>query len=243
VRQLLQHTSGLPEYTDGMDTFTSLPNFQKGRYDSWTDKELVALAMKFPPKFEPGAEWSYSNTNYAIVGLIVEQATGNTLGEEMQTRIFDEFGLDNTTFAVDTTVPPQMAHGYLLGESDPIDTTGVFPFAYGAGNIVSDAADTATFYGALFGGEVVEPELLDEMLPSMDDAVPYGLGVMAWSEPCGVSYGHDGGVAGYSTRSLVLDGGRQVVILTNSITLDDQLSTDPAAGPQYDAIIDAALCG
>jgi hypothetical protein len=81
------------------------------------------------------------------------------------------------------------------------------------------------------------------MMPSINDAVPYGLGLMAWSEPCGVAYGHDGGFAGYSSRSLVLEDGRQVVILANSITIDDHLAADVAADAQFNSIIDSALCG
>jgi len=242
VRQLLGHTSGLADY------FTDpavLEPYLEGDYEYvWTPKQLIEIADHLGATSEPGTEWSYSNTNYAIVGLIVEQATGHTLGEEMQTRIFDELDLHNTTFATDTTLDPKMAHGYLLSDQDPIDVTGVYPFPYGAGNIVSNAADTAAFYGALLGGDVVEPALLDEMMPIIaDDVVPYGLGLMAWEMPCGVATGHDGGIAGYSTRSLVLDDGRQVVILANSITVDDDVAVDPGASAQYDSIIESAMCG
>ncbi len=242
IRQLLGHTSGIADY---FNEPAVLEPYLEGDYEYvWTPRQLIEIAEQLGATSEPGTESSYSNTNYAIAGLIVEQATGHTLGDEMQTRIFDELDLANTTFATDTTLDPQMAHGYLMGDGDPIDTTGVYPFAWAAGNIVSDAADTATFYGALLGGDVIEPALLDEMMPIIaDDVVPYGLGLMAWEMPCGVAYGHDGGFAGYSTRSLVLDDGRQVVILANSITIDDHLATDPAADAQYDSIIDSAMCG
>ena len=242
LRQLLGHTSGIADY---FNEPAVLEPYLEGDYEYvWTPRQLIEIAEQLGATSEPGTESSYSNTNYAIAGLIVEQATGHTLGDEMQTRIFDELDLANTTFATDTTLDPHMAHGYSMGNGDPIDTTGVYPFAWAAGNIVSDAADTATFYGALLGGDVIEPALLDEMMPIIaDDVVPYGLGLMAWELPCGVAYGHDGGFAGYSTRSLVLDDGRQVVILANSITIDDHLATDPAADAQYNAIIDSAMCG
>lgn len=81
------------------------------------------------------------------------------------------------------------------------------------------------------------------MMPIIaDDAVPYGLGLIAWETPCGVACGHDGGFAGYSTSSLVLDDGRQVVILSNSITIDDHVAADPAADEPFVAIIDSAIC-
>ena len=240
IRDLLGHTSGVADYFD--DPAVLQPYYEGDYEHVWTPQQLVEIADHLGASFKPGTDWKYSNTNYAIVGLIIEQATGHTLGEEMQTRIFDELGLVNTTFATDTRLDPQIAHGYLMGDGDPIDTTGIFPVPYGAGNIVSDAADTATFYGALFGGEVVEPALLDEMKqinPKAD--IPYGLGVMTEELPCGVAYGHDGGYAGYSTRSLVLNDGRQVVLLANSITVDDQVSF--AADDQFAAIIESAMCG
>ena len=242
IRQLLGHTSGVADYFNDPAV---LEPYLAGDYEYvWTPQQLIEIAEQLGATSEPGTEWSYSNTNYAIAGLMVEQATGRTLGEEMQTRIFDALGLENTTFAIDTDLDPQMAHGYLMDGGDSIDVSGVYPFPWGAGNIVSDAADTATFYGALLGGEVVEPALLDEMMPVIaDDVEPYGLGLMAWEMSCGVAYGHDGGFAGYSTRSLVLDDGRQVVILSNSITTDDHVAADPAADAQYDALIDAAMCG
>ena len=240
IRDLLGHTSGVADYFD--DPAVLQPYYEGDYEHVWTPQQLVEIADHLGASFKPGADWKYSNTNYAIVGLIIEQATGHTLGEEMQTRIFDELGLVNTTFATDTRLDPQIAHGYLMGDGDPIDTTGIFPVPYGAGNIVSDAADTATFYGALFGGEVVEPALLDEMKqinPKAD--IPYGLGVMTEELSCGDAYGHDGGYAGYSTRSLVLNDGRQVVLLANSITVDDQVSF--AADDQFAAIIESAMCG
>lgn len=241
IRDLLHHTSGVADYFDDPAV---LQPYLEGDYEYvWTPQQLVEIADQLGATSEPGTEWRYSNTNYAIVGLVVEAATGRTLGDEMQTRIFDELALEHTTFAVDTTLDPQLAHGYLMGGDEPIDVSGVYPFPWGAGNIVSDAADAATFSKALFTGDLLSPEMLAEMLPAVDDEPQYGLGVMAWKLPCGTAYGHDGGYAGYSTRSLVLDSGRQVVILANSITLDDHLATDVAADTQYQTIIESAICG
>ena len=66
---------------------------------------------------------------------------------------------------------------------------------------------------------------------------------MAWHVPCGTAYGHDGGYAGHSTQSLVPDGGRQVVILANSDTLDDHVTSDRTADDVYESIIELAICG
>jgi D-alanyl-D-alanine carboxypeptidase len=244
IRELLHHTSGVADYFDDP---TVLQPYLEGNYEYvWTPQQLIEIADELGATSEPGTEMQYSNTNYAIVGLVVEAATGHTLGAEMQTRIFDTLHLDHTTFAVDTTLDPQLARGYLMSDDEPIDVTGVYPFPWGAGNIVSDAADAATFSRALMAGDLLEPAMLTEMMPSTDDTlhgVGYGLGLMSWKLPCGTAYGHDGGFAGYSSRSLVLDSGRQMVILANSITIDDHLTSDVAADAQYDSIISAAMCG
>ncbi|MET0908571.1 MAG: serine hydrolase domain-containing protein, partial [Ilumatobacteraceae bacterium] len=241
IRQLLDHTSGVADYFE--DESVLQPYLDGDFGHVWTPQQLVAIGDHLGSRSAPGKQVNYSNTNYAIVGLIVEQATGHPLGEEMRTRIFEPLALEHTTFAVDAAPDGEMAHGYLMGDGDPIDVTGVYPFAWGAGNIVADAADVATFYAALLGGDLLPPALLAEMRPSITDDVPYGLGLMAWSMPCGTATGHDGGFAGYSSRALVRDDGRQVVILSNSITIDDELTADPAAGPQYEAILESAFCG
>ncbi|MEO6122808.1 MAG: serine hydrolase domain-containing protein [Ilumatobacteraceae bacterium] len=241
IRELLNHTSGVGEYSDAPAV---LQPYLEGDFEHvWTPQQLVEIGNQVGATSDPGAEWSYSNTNYAIVGLLVEAATGHSLGDEMQTRIFDTLELEHTTFADSTKLDPNMAHGYLLGGDAPLDVTGVYPFPWGAGNIVSDAADATTFYSALISGDLLSAATLAEMLPAADAEPLYGLGLMAWTLPCGIAYGHDGGYAGYSTRSLVLEGGRQVVILANSITLDDDLSSDPAAGPQFDLIVQDTICG
>jgi len=241
IRELLHHTSGVGEYFD--DPAVLQPYLEGDFEHVWTPEQLVEIGDAVGAASAPGTEWSYSNTNYAIVGLVVEAATGHSLSEEMQTRIFDKLGLEHTTFAESTTLDANMAHGYLLGGDAPLDVTGVYPFPWGAGNIVSDAADATTFSSALLAGDLLSKGTMVEMLPTSDDDSMYGLGLMAWKLPCGIAYGHDGGFAGYSTRSLVLEGGRQVVILANSITIDDQLSSDPASGAQYETIVEDAICG
>lgn len=131
IRQLLGHTSGVADYFS--DPAVVAPYLEGDEGYVWTPQQLVEIADHLGATFEPGTDFSYSNTNYALVGLIVEAATGHKLGDEMQTRIFDALGLANTTFAVDTTLDPQLAHGYLMGDGDPIDVTGIFPFAMAPG--------------------------------------------------------------------------------------------------------------
>jgi D-alanyl-D-alanine carboxypeptidase len=85
IRQLLNHTSGVPEYL--LVPLLELYGSRQGRFRSWTPRELVALVADQPPLFPPGTTYSYSNTNYVLAGLIVEAATGRTLGQELKRRI------------------------------------------------------------------------------------------------------------------------------------------------------------
>src|SRR5262245_50277019 len=81
VRQLLNHTSGLYNYTDDPDLLRALTNLSSDRV--FKPEELLAMATSHPPLFKPGARWSYSNTNYIVLGLIVEAVTGKPLEQEL----------------------------------------------------------------------------------------------------------------------------------------------------------------
>lgn len=86
VRQLLNHTSGLPDYTGDPELFAGI---RQNRL--WEPRELVALAERQPQLFEPGSAWAYSNTDYIVAGLLVEAVTGRSLARELDRRIFSPF--------------------------------------------------------------------------------------------------------------------------------------------------------
>jgi D-alanyl-D-alanine carboxypeptidase len=102
VRHLLQHTSGLFDYAADPATFAP---FATDPSHAWQPRELVAIATKHAPAFEPGTGWGYSNTNYVLLGLIGEAATGNTIGAEFERRIFRPLHLWATTFDRDGRLP------------------------------------------------------------------------------------------------------------------------------------------
>jgi D-alanyl-D-alanine carboxypeptidase len=227
LRQLLQHQSGIADY--GVDPNVLKPYLEGDYAHVWTPEQLVESANAQGPTSKPGTDVSYSNTNYALVGLIVEKASGNSLGDELQTRIFDPLELTETSFATDGKLEEPYARGYLVGEGEPIDATEVYPYYWGAGNIVADADDVAHFYDALLGGDVVSPESLDEMkdtIPENPD-VSQGLGLVSGELGCGAYVGHDGSVPGYFSAAYTFDDGRQVVFLANSVAIDDTV-----AGPK-----------
>jgi D-alanyl-D-alanine carboxypeptidase len=222
IRQLLGHTSGVPDYV--VEPLVQLYTSPQGRFRAWRPRELVALVADQPPLFPPGTAWSYSNTGYVLVGLIVEAATGNRLGKELARRILRPLGLRDTFFPVNRPdIPGRSARGYSLPlgqeEGPLLDFTVYNPsLAWAAGNLTSDLGDLARFFRALLGGRLLPPRLLAEMTTPVDtgEGIGYGLGLVVIETPAGRLIGHDGAIPGFLNIALSTeDGRRQVVVMMN----------------------------
>ena len=221
VRELLQHTSGLFDYAADPATFQPFathPNY------SWKPRELVAIASKHRPNFAPGKGWGYSNTNYVLLGLIVEAATGNPIGVELERRIFRPLHLWATTFDTDGNFgnrssgrrTARFAHGYSTIGGHVIDATDLNPsWGYAAGAITSTADDLATFYVALMRGKLIGKASLRAMTTTvlLNRTAAYGLGLLQVKTSCGSFWGHDGGTFGYTSNAFVSADGQRVAIL------------------------------
>ncbi|WP_239166195.1 serine hydrolase domain-containing protein [Actinoplanes italicus] len=240
LRQLLNHTSGIENYTAAMGL--SPEKWLPQRYRSWAPAELVALATAKPPLFPPGTDWSYSNTNYVLLGMVVGEATGRDYSAEIQRRIIRPLGLRHTESPGERTViSGPHAHGYLpagpAGSDEPVDVTTMNPsIADAAGDMISSTADLNTFFRALVTGRLLPPA----QLAAMTTTVPghdYGLGLEATTLPCGITvYGHGGGIFGYVTGTFTTrDGSRRLA-----------LSVNPYVGDPDDALqalVNHAFCG
>jgi D-alanyl-D-alanine carboxypeptidase len=113
IRQLLNHTGGVPDYV--VEPIVRLYTVPGGRFRAWTPRELVSLVADQPPDFPPGTAWSYSNIGYVLAGMIVEAATGHQLGQELARRILRPRGLRDTFFPANrSTIPRPYARGYSL---------------------------------------------------------------------------------------------------------------------------------
>jgi D-alanyl-D-alanine carboxypeptidase len=222
-------TAGLFDYLMDGDPTVMKPYLAGNFTYAWKPRRLVEIAVSHPPKFAPGAGWSYCNTCYVVLGLIVEGATGHPLATELKRRIFVPLHLRGTTFDAVPQIAGRYAHGYELDGGRLVDVS-VFSPSYGwaAGAIVSTAGDVARFYRALLGGRLLRADLLRAMETTVDaralaPGVRYGLGIAKVPMPCGVAWGHAGGIAGYGTWGLSSkDARRQIVLLA---TRDDSLST------------------
>lgn len=246
IRDLLRHTSGIYDYNqdDAWNPFARLETFQERRFRHYEPEELVAVAMRHPPHFKPGTERNYSNTNYVLAGMIVETVTGNPWGKEVNDRIVEPLGLEQTTVADGPQMPDPHAKGYTQFEPGGplVDTTLLDPSAGDAGGaIISTPKDMTRFFRALLGGELLAPE----QLAQMQDTVPegdgrYGLG-LGWSPlSCGGGFWrHGGAVPGYlSFEGFTEDRG--AVLSVSSMSLDEM--RDIAQGEASARLIDNALC-
>jgi D-alanyl-D-alanine carboxypeptidase len=222
VHQLLNHTSGLRDHTDDERV---LRPYRRGDYGHrWPPRRLVSLAAGKGLLFPPGSRWAYSSTNYVLLGLIVEAASGRSLAHELERRLFEPLGLRSTSFAVASRLEEPYARGYGVLVDPPVrDLSAVSPSPlWAAGAIVSTAADVARFYRALLSGRVLRPRLLAAMETTVPIAAGdrYGLGLMRSRLPCGVAWGHTGTFFGYTASAFASgDGRRQVVVLANRAPL------------------------
>ncbi len=255
IRQLLNHTSGIADYVD-LDFIQQLLHDPLRQY---TPNQLVALAVAKPPLFPPGTGWSYSNTDYILLGMIIAAVDGANIPPaqslipptEVLARIIAPLGLAHTSWPVtDPQLHGQYTHGYWINAPaflnlPPIyDMTVQSPtWAWSAGAIVSTVGDLARFHSALFAGQLLPPaqqqELLD-LVPTGHPGLEYGAGVFRLQTPCGPALGHDGdAAAGYAISLTSPDGSRQLELFSNE---DDNTFTTQQFTDFNNALI-VGFCG
>ena len=222
VRQLLNHTSGIYNYTEDDDfgrAYFTKDGFFQHRCDTKTPADLVAIAMSHKPDFAPGTSWHYSNTNYVLAGMVIQKVTGHSYATEIRDRIINPLHLKATSLpGTKVTVPSPSSRAYSkLAEETTgptYDVTKLNPsIASSAGEMISDSADLDRFYGALLGGKLLHAKQLKEMqttVPAGDSPTTrYGLGISDIKLPCGVHlWGHDGGIHGSSSAVVATPDGR-----------------------------------
>ena len=241
LRQLLNHTSGLPQ---GVEIGELLEPYRENlaHRSELTPGAVLQLIQAKPRLFAPGEGWSYSGSNYVVLGLIVEETTGATLREELRRRVIDPLELTDTDLPDLSRTPTGLAHGYIPADNpvlpgtgpEPVDVTNVEPFGWGGGGMVSTARDMARFMQTLLGGELLSPEVHAEFLRTVpsdwEESDGYGLGIeevtSLWgleASPCGSAWGHFGFSIGYTTIALASKtGDRHVVVMFNTHPLSEE---------------------
>ena len=204
IAELLKMRSGLYGYTGDPALSAAMDADPK---KAWTPHEVLDIAFRHPPLFAPDASYDYSNTNYALLGLVAEKVGGRSLTQQLQDRLFGPIGLHQTTLpaADDTSMPAPYSHGYMYGGSyyaladdpypadmqaamragtlKPIDYTNQnSSYATAAGGVISTADDLATWMKALVSGKVFNADFHRQWLTSLQAEDP--------NAPDGQKYGY-----------------------------------------------------
>lgn len=220
IRELLNMTSGLYNYTnDGAFWDQLLAN----PLTAWPPRQIVDLALTHPPDFAPGTEYEYSNTNYILLGMVIEQVTGNSADQEIQTRIIDRLGLKNTSFPEVPEMPSPHMEGYMSGADNTVtdlnqleDITVLTPTGYWtAGAMITTVDDLKVWVQALAQGTLLSPAMQQQRLTFVPAGNPtYGLGIMPIT---GTPFlGHSGEVLGFNSSAYTdPTTGNTVVVLIN----------------------------
>lgn len=247
VQQLLSHTSGLYDYF--RDPRVLAPYLKGNMLYDWKREALVAIGVRHKPDFAPGARgrYSYSNTGYQLIGMIVERVTGHTLRAELTRRIFRPLGLRQTSLPSSAMMPTPYARGYTALFGTPPKDVSIFSVSTlgPAGGIVSTVDDVARFYRALYRGRLIPKLLVHAMTTDAvhaPNAHGYAIGLGLWREPwsCSLVWGHDGDWFGYWTRAFgSTNGNRQVVISVNA----DTDSLGEAGSAALHQLENVAYCG
>lgn len=200
IHMLLNHTSGLPEYCadDNIDGFWK-PVYQD-KLRNWTPEELWNLAKNSEAPKTPGSEFRYVNTNYVLLGMIAEKATGMTAGRIMDAEFFKPLGMNHSFLAEDEKIPAPASRGYAWNpEGNEVEDIVYNPsIAWTAGSMVSNENDLLTWVDALFVRKtVLKPETLDIMLAVAVPSTYYGYGIISTRTKYGIFVSHDGEIMGF----------------------------------------------
>lgn len=251
VRHLLQHTAGI--YDGYFPNIENAQQYYERRYLIHTEEEIVRAGLSHAPDFQPGEGWSYSNTGYDLVGLVIKAVTGRTWYDEVDRRIVRRLNLRDTYFpGTNPRIAGPHAHGYTrFTAGEYTDTTELID-ADASGGYISTVKDLDIFVRALFGGRLLKPAQLRELMRtvptdgSAEEIWPgarYGLGVFSRNLSCGGTVWIPGGdQIGYKTRLASTANGRHTVVVSMSTQLNDSMDAVFAQERTAKTLIDNAIC-
>jgi len=216
VRQLLNHTSGIPSYTD------LGPRWLRRFGEEMTPDTLVALTAAEPMWFEPGTNWRYDNTGYVVLGMLIERVTGHSWETDLNERFFKPLGLSETRNCLTTPLIPRRARGYEK-EGGQWENTVYLAMSqpFSAGALCSTIGDLVRWNRALHTGHVVSAGSYAQMTTpegaASHAALRYGFGLAADTLAGAPVITHGGGIPGFSTGNIWVPSAQlSVTVLTNS---------------------------
>ncbi|MET7505748.1 serine hydrolase domain-containing protein [Streptomyces albidoflavus] len=248
VRQLLNHTSGIANYSDDPEFIhrAAGPGFPEHRYDTYAPEELVALAMTYPPYPEPESAPVYSNTNFVLAGMVIEAVTGRSYAREITRRVIRPLKLGGTSFPGTRPGMPEphpVAYSRLHQAEPDAEihdaTEQNMTWLGAAGDVISTNGDLHRFQRALVTGKLLPRAQTEAMFTEVPagDGTGYGLGVEFAETSCGVKVVGKSGRTNGSVSAMVgtLDGRHQLTFNINGDWIGD--------GLLYVNVIEAEFCG
>lgn len=248
LRELLQHTSGLPDYS-ASDAFRKLIEANpRRRFDS---SRLLSFVASDPLLFTPGTQYKYSNSDNIAVALMAEVATGHTYQDLLKSLVFSRLGLRGTSLPTGFKLPKPFMHGYvvpLTGAPEDVSTVLGASGAWASGGIVSTPNDLATFIKAYAGPELISRSTRSQQQnvvaggsePPGPGANAAGLAIFRYTTRCGVVWGHTGNTLGYTQLAVgTADGSRSLTFSVNE-TLTQK--TDPVLFAKMRRIQEDFVC-
>jgi D-alanyl-D-alanine carboxypeptidase len=218
IRQLGMMRSGLFDYSS-----VTVPEWADDPHRQWTSRELLAIAFSRPPIFEPDAQFDYNNTNTVLLGVVVEEVTGQPIRDYIREHIIEPLGLAHTSFPVGAEFPAPHSRGYWRAPTGRIVDNTDWNYSWGdaAGQMVSTVDDLHVWAHALATGALLSPAAQRErerFLPADDEGVGvvYGQGMTdnnGWR-------GHDGNVLSHTAYPFYLPSQRMTLVVLLNSSLD-----------------------
>jgi D-alanyl-D-alanine carboxypeptidase len=215
VENLLTHTSGIPSYTD-------LPEWMPRVREDMTPDQLASFFRDKPLDFAPGERWSYSNSAYVVLGMIVEKASGMTYEKFVEERIFAPLGMKDSRYGHAEEVVPRRAAGYDKGESGYLNARYIsMTLPYSAGALMSTVDDLERWNRALAEGKILSAESRRRMETPFaiksGQSTRYGFGLEMGELEGHRMVAHSGGIFGFLSMNLRLPDDRlEVIVLSNN---------------------------
>ncbi|GAB4519697.1 MAG: hypothetical protein Tsb004_30800 [Allomuricauda sp.] len=210
IENLLNHTSGIPEYVYTQELWQTIKQEPRKQ---WTVQDRLAFIADAKPHFETGSGWGYADTNYILLGAVLEEITKKDVFSMVNDSFFVNYGMKDIEPATQPALSELCAgysgnlFGNLFGEK--IASMGQYhlnpQFEWTGGGFVSTTADLALWANLLFSGKVLEPQSLELMCSAVNrmngtpDEIGYGLGTEIFHTRFGKAFGHTGFMPGYST--------------------------------------------
>jgi len=192
LKMLLNHTSGIHNFTDD-ESYTQYLSEPKSA------EKLLEIIQKGGSDFEPGSQFSYSNSNYVLLSLIAEKAGQASFAELLRKKVIEPAQLEHTQVGKAINHKQNQALSYQWGNGyEPASETHM-SIPLGGGNLISTPSDLCRFFYQLRGGKILDQATADAMLPEMGDS--YGLGILSFPFEGRVAYGHTGGIDGFNSMA------------------------------------------